>query len=59
MKTINLNVLIQAHTALEMLREASETSLSTEQYMHALRAWSRLGAEIESLTKQVDVEVTQ
>lgn len=59
MKTINLNVLIQAHAALEMLREVSETSLSTEQYMQSLRAWSRLGAEIESLTKQVEVEVEQ
>lgn len=55
--TINLNVLIDAVKALEMLRQVADPRLSTEQFMQALRAYSALDAWVKTATKEIEVEV--
>ena len=55
---IPLNVLVDAVKALEMLRVVADNNLSTEQFMHGLRAFSTLRAYVDEITKAQVIEVT-
>ncbi len=57
MNTISLDVLIKAVEAMKMLRRVADEHLTTEQYMQALTACSALSANVDYITKQINVEV--
>lgn len=57
MNTVPLNVLINAVEAMKMLRRVADEHLTTEQYMQALTACSALNANVDYITKQINVEV--
>ena len=54
---INLNILIEAVKAMEMLRERADESMSTSEFGQALRAWSALKVHVDEIARSVKVEV--
>jgi len=57
MNHIPLNVLIDALSALKMLRDVADDKLTGPQYTQALRSWSALNAHVSAITKNIGVEV--
>lgn len=59
MNHIPLNVLLDALSALEMLRKVSDHMLTAPQYLQALKSWSALNAHVDAITQNIGVEVTE
>lgn len=57
MNDVPLNVLINAVEAMKMLRRVADERLTNEQYMQALSAYSALSANVDYITKQINIEV--
>ena len=55
--TINLNILIEAVKAMEMLRERADANLTGNEFAQALGAWSALKVHVDEIARSVKVEV--
>jgi len=54
---IPLNVLIDALTTIKMLRDVSDDKMTNAQFKQAMRSCSDLNYYVESISKQIKIEV--